>query len=439
MALGSQQAHVEAMADLTGLTHDIFVGRVLPNVRNESPVSMIFQNAGPGEYELVGQNMKFAADYRFATGGLATDGKLPDHQGLDPVQGTLLPVRRYRRIAMDNFVEARATGKGAFANFSDRIFDILWDSWKHMEIRHSIGASGGLIGKVESRTSSTVFIIKDAYGNVGTNPLSQLTEGSVIAWWDLTATAAIDGAGIIESINYETREITLVDNGTWEPANQLAADDLIYFSTTDDITRDYFVSERNLAPNGLGTIVDPTAALTTVFGIAEADFPRSKPFRKASITFDHLELQEHWLQLASKRGFAVTPQTDICVAFPSAVAQVARGLMALQQQAYTGGDINGGYGMVRVGNMDFVQDHNFYHDVCMTLCKEKLFRINLGDDADYWAEDGSMWARLADFDGKEAFVVDYLQLFSSHRGANSALTGITTELTDEDFTNVPSY
>ncbi len=439
MALGSQAGKVEAMAALANLAHDIFVNDVVNNVRRSSPVSMLFQEAGPGDYRLEGESMKAAADFRYKTGAMASDGKIPDHVGLDAVEMTLTPIRRYARVAVDNFVEARVAGPGAYENLSDRIFNKLWDSWECMEIRHAIGPSSGLVGVVESRTSSTVFVIKDAFGNVGTNPLSHITEGSILAWWDLTATAAIDGAGIVSAIDEATRSITMDSATTWEPADLLAAGDLIYFATTNLITRDYFISERNLAANGLGTIVDPAGALTTVFGVPEADYPRSKPYRKASTTFDHLELTEFWLQHAGKRGFKVTPATDAVVAFPSAVAQIARSLMGFQQQAYTGGNLEGGYQQVHVAGMPLIEDTFFYHNVCMTLCKERLFRINLGGDADFWGEDGSMWSRIADFDGKEAYVVDYLNLFSNYRGAHGALTGITTDLTDEDFTNIPSY
>lgn len=439
MALGSQATTVETMATLTGLTHDIFVNDVVNNVRRESETAQLFRDAGPDEYRLEGQAMKFAADLRFKTGGMATDGKIPDYVGLDPVQGTLTPIRRYERMALDNFVEARATGPGTFQNLGQRIFEKLWDAWGSMEIRHSIGASGGLVGVVESRTSSTKFIIKDAFGNVGTNPLSNLSEGSIIAWWDLTATAAIDGAAKIDSIDYTTREITVDSATTWEPGDQLAAGDLIYFASTNNITRDYFVAERNLAPNGLGTIVDPTAALTTVFGISQTTHPRWKPFRKASVTFDHIELTEHWQQLGAKRGFKVSPQTDVCVTFPSNAAQIARSLMGFQQQAYTGGTLEGGYTMVHVAGIPLVEDHFFYHDVCMTLYRDCIKRINLSGDADFWGEDGSMWSRIQDFDGKEAFVGEYVQYFCDHRGANSALTGIVTDVTDADWTNVPDY
>lgn len=439
MALGSQATKAEDLTDIAGLVHDTFYGRVQPNVRRESKTAMLFQEAGPGDYRLEGQNMTFATDLEFATGAMATDGKLPDHVGLDPVQGTITPIRRYRRIALDNFVEARASGPGAFDDLSDRVFDILWDSWKSMEIRHAIGPSSALVGVVESRTSSTKFIISDAYGNADTNPLSNLSVGSIIAWWDLTATAAIDGAGTITDIDYATREITVTSSATWEPGDQLDVGDLIYFATTPSISADYFVSERNLGPNGVGTIVDPAAANSTVFSIVEGDHPRWKPYRKSSITFDHLEVQEHWQQLGSKRGFEVSPQTDVAVAFPSAVAQLARSLMSFQQQAYTGGNLKGGYGDVTIGNMSVTTDPFFYHNVFMTLCREKLFRVTLKGEADFVAEDGSMWQRIADFDGKEAYVGEYMQTFSTARGCNSALTGITTDLTDNDFTNIPDY
>jgi hypothetical protein len=439
MALGSQAGNVELMADLTGLTHDIFVGRVVNNVRRESPVSMMFQDAEPGEYRLEGQHMVFAVDLRFKTGAMATDGNIPDHIGLDAVQGRITPVRRYQRIALDNLVEKQAAGPGAFEDLADRIFDKLWDAWSSMEIRHSIGPSSGLIGVVESRTDADTFVIKDAFGNVGTNPLSHLSEGSIICWWDLSGTPAIDGAAVIDSIDYANRAITLGSSATWEPADQLAAGDYIYFATTDNITRDYFAAERNLCPNGLGTIVDPAGALTTVFNISETNYPRWKPFRKTSVTFDHLELTEFWLKLAAKRGFGVTPATDVVVAFPSAVAQLARSLMGFQQQAYTGTDLKGGYRTITVSGIPIVEDHFFYHNIAMTVCKETLYRINLGAEADFWGDDGSMWSRIADYDGKDAYVVDYLNTFSNHRGANGAITSIVTSVTDDDFTAVPDY
>lgn len=439
MALGSQASNVEAMAALTGLTHAIFVGRVVNNVRRSSPTSMMFQDATPGEYRLEGSAMTFSVDLRFKTGMVATDGKLPDYVGLDAVQGTITPIRRYERLALDNLVEKQASGPGAFENLGDRVFDKLWDAWESGEIRHAIGPSSGLVGIVESRTSSTVFVIDDGYGNTDTNPLTMLSEGSIIAWYDQTATAAIDGAGKISSINYSTRAITMDDAATWEPGDSIAAGDYIYFASSNNISNANFVSERNLCPNGIGTIVDPAAAITTAFGISETTYQRWKPFRQASTTLDHIELTEHWLALGQKRGFPVMPATDECIAFPSVVAQLARSLMGFQQQSGLGGELRGGYRSVSVSGMMVTEDGHFYHNVLTTLCKEKLYRIDLGGDADFWDEDGSMWSRIADYDGKDAHVGNYMNYFSNHRGAHGALTSITTDVTDSDFLPVPNY
>jgi hypothetical protein len=440
MSLGSQQANVDLISALTGLTHDIFVGQVENDVKRESKTAMLFQEAGKGDYRLEGQNMVFATDLRFKTGALGTDGKLPDHVPMDAVQGKITPIRRYARLAVDNFVEKRASGPGAFEDLAQRIFDQLWDSWASMEIRHSIGDSTGLVCKCSSRTSSTVVVLKSGYGNSGTNPIQHLSEGSIIGWYDVSA-VGVGGSGKISSIDYVNNTITMASATTWEPSAQIAADDLIYFATTTDSTKDYFTLERNLAPNGVGTIVDPAAAATTVFNIAEGTYQRWKPFRKASVTFDHLEVTEFWLKLAAKRGFDVTAGTDVALSHPAPIAQLARSLMGFQMNAsYSGGNLDGGYSGVRIANVDFVQDHFFYHNAMVTLNKERLYRVPLGAQADFWGEDGSMWQRIMDYDGKEAFVVDYVQFFSNHRGANGALTGISTpDVTTADFDAVPNY
>jgi hypothetical protein len=448
----SQQARVQTMATLQGLTHDIFVGQVQQNVRRSSICAQVYKDAGPGtDYRLEGQNMKFAADLRFKTGAVATDGRLPDHVGLDPAQGSLNPTRRYERIALDNLVEKQASGPGAFEDLADYIFRHFWSAWESMEIRHSIGYASGLAAKVGSRTSSTVVVLKDGYGNTGTNPLLHISEGTMLAWYDVSA-EGIGGAGTVTAVNYATKAVTLSTAGTWEPSAQIAADDLIYFASAADTTKANFIAERNLAPNGIGTVIDPLAALTTKFGISETTYPRFKPIRQASTTLDHLEVTEFYLKMGSKRGFAVTPQTDISITAPAVLAQLARSLMAFQQQAYTGGTLKGGYNVggasgnedgdlphagLEIAGVPQYADANFYHNVHATLCRDKLFRVNLGNDADFWGEDGSMWSRIADFDGKDAFAVDYMNFFSPDCGSHGALTGITTEFSADDF--VPSF
>lgn len=442
-ALGSQAATVEAMTALTGLTHDIFVGKVIPNVHRESKVAMLFQEAQQGEYRMEGQNMVFATDLRYVTGALATDGKIPDHVGMDAVQGKLNPIRRYRRMAIDNLVELQASGPGAFEDLGVRILDLLWDSWKSMEIRHSIGASSGVLCKVTARTSSTVFTVEDGYNHDGTNPLLHLSEGSIIGWYDVSA-SQVGGAAKITAtgINYSTPTITVDSATTWETTvgNQIAAGDFIYFASTNSTANGNFVLERNLAPSGAGTILDPDAAATTVYNISQTTYQRWKPYRVASTSFDHLEVKEHWLKLGEKRKVDVTPQTDVAVAHPGAIAQLARTMMGFQQQIYTGGNLEGGYDQVIVGGVPFAQDGNWYHDVIGTFYRPGLFRVMLGGEADFFAGDGSQWSRIADFDGKDAYVGDYMNLFCPQRGFNGALTSIVTpDVTDSDFDPLPSY
>ena len=74
-----------------------------------------------------------------------------------------------------------------------------------------------------------------------------------------------------------------------------------------------------------------------------------------------------------------------------------------------------------------------------TLSVEDLFRVDLDGEADYFAEDGSQFSRLSDFDGKEWYVKSYLQNFSDRRNRHAALTGITlANVTASDFSPVPS-
>ena len=453
--IGSQQTHVELLDDLTGLTHDIFVGDVKDVVRRSSITTRIFQDADSGEYSFSGQKTKFATDLRYKTGGVATSGVTPDFVPLDAVQGEIQPTRRYVTYALDNLIELLATGEGSFEDIGDRIFRHLWNAWENMEIRQSIGDSSGVAALTDSRESGTVVRIKDGYGHEGTNPLLHISEGSMLGWYDVSADQ-VGGGSVVASINYADKEITLEDGGHWESGgNEISEDDPIYFSTTANPNSDRFEIERNRAPHGVGNIADPGAAYTTVYGIAEATHPRWKPFRKQSVTFDHLEVQEHWLQLGAKRGYGVSPQTDYAITQGAPAAQLARSLMAFQQQAYTGDQLKGGYALdggsgnepdfmphagITVGGVPIYVDSFFYHDVFLTLCRDKLYRIEVGGDADYWSGDGSMWNRISGYDGKDGFVNHYMNNLATDRGALGILSEIATDLTADDFAgDVPDY
>lgn len=443
MAFATQQSQVELMSELTGLTRDIFVGDVQNNVKRESPAAMLFEDADPGDFNgrFEGQNTVFAVDLEFKTGGVASSGKIPDYTPLDAVQGKVTPIRRYDRVALDNLTELRAAGQGSFQPIGDRIFNTLWDSWKSMTIRHAIGLASGVVCKVTSRTSSTVFVVEDGYNHDGTNPVLNLARNSVIGWYDVSA-AQVGGAGVISSLARSTRTITMDSATTWEVdvGNQIAAGDFIFFATSNRTTNDHFELERNLAPNGFGTILDPDAAASTVFNIAEGTYPNWKPYRVASATFDHMEVTEHWLKLAAQRGFKVSGETDVAIAHPSAIAQLARSLMGVQQQAYTGDTLKGGYSGVTIRGIEFMEDHFFYHDVAATVCKQYLKRVNIGGDADFISNSGSMWEGIPNYDGKSAYVGEYMNYLCTHRGANGLLTGIVTpDVVDSDFDGDWSY
>lgn len=60
-----QPTLVDTLANLEGLTHDIFVGRVTANVRRESPTAMLFQDLKTGDFRLEGRSMVFSTNLRY--------------------------------------------------------------------------------------------------------------------------------------------------------------------------------------------------------------------------------------------------------------------------------------------------------------------------------------------------------------------------------------
>ena len=439
MGYGSQQGNLQALTDMPENVHDIFIGDVVDLVPRNSPTADLFEDMGPGQYLFSGDTMHGAVDLQFKTAGMATQGQIPDFHGMDAVEFDVTPIERFSRIAKDLFVSARATRPGVYEDQDLRLFRLLWNSWDNMTMRQVIGSSSGLLGKCSSRTDGTTFVMKDGYGNAGTNPVQHISIGAVLSWWDMTAVAAISGSAVVTDVEYSTNTVTIDSETTWEPGDDIAADDLIYMATTNNISTDYFISEKDIAPNGVGTILDPTAASSVVFGIAEGTWENWKPFRATSTTFDHLEVQEHYQQLAAKSKLDVTPQTHVSIAHGSLVAQLARTLMAYQQQTNLGGTLEGGWNSVKIGNMECRTDNHFYHDVFATFYVDSLKRIPLGKDAGFEDTDGSMWSRIADFNGVEAYVGEYMNYVCNNRGANGALTEVTTDVTDSRWDPVPNY
>ena len=434
MAYGSQQARLTSIESLSGLTHEVFRGLVLPAVRFESTTAQLFKKAGSGDFTYVGSELVGATDLQRPTGALGTGGQIPDAADFDAVNWRTTPVRRYRRFAMDNFTEARATGEGAFGDFAERVFDQLWGAWRLMEIRHAIGGSEGVLAKVNARTSTTVFTVKDGYGYAGMNGLIALDEDMVIS----NGT----GAGRISSINYANSTITMA--ASWEndtSTTQAAANDKIFAATTTNPATDYFVTEQNRAKNGLLSIVDPAGSLTTVFGISQTTYPRWKPYRKSSSTFDTIEVTEFMQKLEAKSTFPVSNSTHTLIMHPAAYATLARTMLSYQRQMNMGKTLQGGYQTVRVADYDIATDQYGLPDVMYAVCNEDLFTVSLVE-AGFFDDDGSMYQRVADFDGKEGFVRDYCNSFSPRRNRHGALTGITVATavgTAADYDPTPNY
>lgn len=443
MAQDSQVANVDLVSALGGLMHDIFVGDVVPNVRQTSLGAQMFTDARPGQYRLEGSNLVGAADFVVAQGAMASGGSLPDHVYEDAVQWQTSPTRRYRRIALDNHAVLRATSPGAFGDLAERVTNQLWASWRMMEIRHAYGSTNGYIGLCSARTDADTVVIKDALGHAGLDPGMFLRPGQAIAWVDVSATPdAIGGAGVISAVtSYAagTLTVNITSSSTWEPSAQIAADDPIVIATTGDSTADYFDTEWTLTPHGFGSIIDPDSNFTTVLNIAEGDHPEWQPYKQASTTFDHIEVTEFVRKLRAKSTDVVTAQSHVMLTQGVVVAELARSLEAFNQQMNLGRTWEGGYQGVRIGQFEFAEDDYAYQDVVLAVSLDDLYRVNLGGDAHMWGDDGSQFSRLADYDGVEAFAVDYVQQFAPRRNRMGALTDIATTGAGYDFNPTPNY
>ena len=438
MAYGSQQGNVDAITAITGLVHEIFVGEVLPGVRWESITAQMYMNAPEGEYRYDGESLNGATDLNRPVGAVASSGQLPDSHHADAANWQTTPVRRYVRRAVDNFVESRAQlGPGSFADLGQRLFDQMWGAFRLMEIRHAIGGVDGILCLVSSRTNATVWVAKDGYNHTGTDPLMLIDVGMILAHHSTDGGSA-EGSASVASVVYSTNTVTMTSGQNWDDTT-IAANDIICAATTTLLATDYFLSENNLAKNGQAQVIDPDANLTTVFNIAEGTFPRWKPFRVASGTFDHIEITEFVRRLAAKSTYPVTPDSHTMVMAGGTYAELARTLVGFQQQQNLGKTFEGGYQAVRIADFDVAVDDYQLHDVMSAYCTEDLYTVSLVE-AGYFDEDGSMYSRIGDFDVKEWFVRDYCNSFAPSRNRSGALTGIShANVTTADYTPTPNY
>ena len=439
MALSSQSTKLDTTTTQSGLLHSVFVDGVINHVRSESITAQVFQEAGPGDYELKGSALSGAALLQRPGGAMSTPtGMLPDHNAPEPQNWSTTPVRRHKRVAVDNLLAQQGMAPGAYQDLVPYLFDLFWDAWKDMEIRQSIGGSDGYVCLVLARSDSNTVTLKDGYGHASTTPMMFLDVGMNVAWLDASNSYAVGGAAKIDTLTFPNT-INLDSAATWEPgAATPAVGDPIVFCTTNDPSADYFETEYNAAPNGLKTLVDPDDALTTVEGISEDTYPLWAPWREASSTFDHIELTEHWRKLAHKSMSPVTAESHIAITSGAVMSELARSLEGFQMQTSLGQTFEGGYQAVRIAGRDIAEDTFFYHDILVTLSKEDIFRIPLGAGAGMSSEDGSEWSRLNDQDAREAYASEYMQYFTPRRRRHAALTGISvTNVDADDFSPVP--
>jgi len=441
MALDSQVGKVGSISgnDYTGLLHEVYAGKVKPAIRATSPTLQLFQDLGPGEYRIDGEKLVGSTDLRYSGQAMHTTGYLPDHIEHDAVEWQITPVRAYRRGAIDNFVQARGgAGPGSFGDVLTRLFDQCFDAFKRMKIRNAVGGSSGVVCVTSSRTSATVVVMKDGYNHVGTSPLMHLQPAMIMAWLDATNAYAVGGSGTISSIAPTTDTVTFtasIENGSGTPT--IAAGDLWVFATTTLYSTDYFGTEYNVARQGLLNIVDPDANDTTTLNISTSTYPAWSPYRVASSTFDHIEITEFADQLAAQSTEPVTPQSHVALTSGAVRAELARTLEGHQQQMNLGRQFEGGYRAVNIGGQDIVADPYQLHDVLYLLCLDNLYNVDIGGPEDFYDEDGSMFSRLAGFDGKEWYLAEYGNTVYDRRNRHGALTGIAiSNVTADLFTPV---
>lgn len=435
----SQWTNTSSVSTLGDLVFENYVGKVKPHLEVMSPLLALFNKAGPGEYELTGKELRFAGDLTYAQPAMATTGELPDHADADPVQFVTTPKQIYIRRAIRHFTAARAQGAGTFENYAGRIVRQLWDGMERAQIRHVNGSSNGFICLVNARTSATVFTVKDGYGYTGTDPLMHLEPGMLIGWLDASNSYAVGGHGVISSINYSTKTITMsasFENGAGTPT--IASGDALVFITTNDDGASYFASEYGNAPNGLIDLIDPADAASTYLGVSEATYPRVQPVRRASSNFGEIEFMEWAKEMQSKGMSQVTSSSHVFSTSPGVVIELAKTLIPYTQIQQKGRSLDGGWTTVSVGGFEFVEDPFHIHNAIVGWCVEDMKVVDLDGDPKMYSGDGSEWARLADFDGSEAFARHYVQRFLDRRNRSGALTGIAGVDADR-YSASPNY
>jgi len=435
----SQQANLDTISTVGNLVHTNFMGRVQPHLEFMGPTLALFKRAGPGEFVLTGENLKFAGDVTYSGGALATTGWLPDHEYVDPVQFTTTPVRIYVRRAVDSFIAARATGEGSFEDFVGRVMEQLWDAFERTQNRHVHGSSDGTVCLTSARTSATVIVMKDGYGHTGMDPLMFLEAGMTMAWLDASNSYEVGGSGVIDTVAYTTDTVTFaasIENGSGTPT--IVAGDPWVFSTTTPYTASHFDTEYTNAPLGLMDHIDSAAASVTYLGVSESTYPRIKPVNVTASTLDEVSIMEFVSELEAKGTSPVTPQSHTSILHPSAWLELSKSLVPYTQIQQKGKELPGGWTAVNIAGHDYLKDPWTLHNVMYCLDMRDMRVADLDGDARLWAEDGNEWSRIADFDGREVFARHYVARYMTRRNRSGSLSGFTVA-NASNYTPTPNY
>lgn len=445
MPRAGQAANVEAVPsigsgtnDLSGLIHANFKGRVYPHIEFMGPTLSIFDTMGAGEFNLLGSKLVFSGQLLYSGGAMATPGDIPDHEYADSTQFETVPARIYVRRAVDDFAVSRAQGEGAFDNFINRVMEQMWEAFERTQNRHVHGSTNGYIALANGVTtnSNQTLVLKDGLNWTGADPLQFIEPGMTLAWLDASNSLAVGGTGVVASVDYSANEITFAAAFDGTPA--IAADDPIVFATTNDSSATYFATEYGNAPLGLQDLIDPNSNNSTYLSVAEATYPRLQPVRETAATLDEVVIMEFAKKIQSKSTSPISPQSHVMTCSPGAVIELAKSLLPYTQINQKGQDLQGGWETVRIGGFDFAEDPWHLPDVIYALCKDDARVIKLDGDERLYAEDGSAWSRLADFDGREAFARVYLQRILTRRNRCGSLSGFTVS-NSTDYTPTPNY
>lgn len=438
----SQTANLNTVAGLTGLFHDVFVNKVVPNLAHMAPAAGLFRRAGQKDYTLVGKQLIYSGKLRASGGAMSTSGNLPDHQFQDVVQFNTTPVRSYVRRAIDNFVKVRGVSPGVFEDFADEMQRQAVEAFERKISRDAHGGSSAVVCKCSSRTSQTVVVVKDGYGHTGTNPLMFIEPGDILSWLDASDSYAAKGAAKVSSFVYSTKTITFAANFD-DNSTLIAAGDPICFATTTGTAplstkAGHFETEYGIGPQGFRDILDPDSANSSYNGVAEATYPRNKPLRKTSSSWGETEFMDFIGEIEAAGNTTVTPDSHVMTCQRAVFNELARTLISFTQIQGKGQALQGGWTTINLAGNDFLVDGYHTHDELMAHCLDDYVVVDLSGDIQTFMGDGSQFARLEDFDGVEWFMYWYGNRFAERRNRSGTLKGISISNYDADqFAAVP--